>query len=67
MADISLFENFFITYFTFIFLVDFYQPCPKKWKFLRIMVDYQLGPGVTPPLRLLPPLDGGKEDPVLRV
>ena len=67
MADFSPFENFFITYFAFILLVDFYQPCPKTKTFLKIMVDYQLGPGVSPPLRPPPPLDGGKEDPVFRI
>ena len=55
----------------FVVFVDFFNftlfPRPKTKTFLKIMVDYQLGPGVSPPLRLLPPLDGGKEDSVFRV
>ena len=51
----------------FNYLMIFYPSRPKTKTFLKIMVDYQLSPGVSPPLRLLPPLDGGKEDPVFRV
>ena len=49
------------------YLMIFYPSRPKTKTFLKIMVDYQLGPGVSPPLRLFPPLDGGKEDSIFRV
>ena len=49
------------------YLLIFYLPHPKAKTSKKILVDYQLGPGVSPPLRPLPPLDGGKEDPVFRI